>query len=697
MQLNVIRKPQVINSLCEYLKDYTYIAYDCETTGLHHTSEIIGFSVCASEDRADYVILAAWNAETKQLDYYPENLAASLKLIEILKTKQLIMHNATYDCIMAESYFKIRLIDSLHTCTMTLAHLLNENRRIGLKELAKAYFGADAADEAAEMKASVIANGGVLTKAVYEMFKCDPQIMGKYGAKDALLTYKLFLTLVPELYEQKLEDFFYELESMPLLRTATYDLNSTGLKIDMQKLTELKKQLEAEVLTAKHYINQETNAHTKAKYPGTSKKNVFNIGSNAQLSWLLFGQLNLEFSTLTKEGKVACKALGLKLPYTFVQKRNFIDICLRDAGRVYQPAVKGLLKNTRDKKIKEPWGYITVDKDTLKKLAHKYKWIEILLEMQKKQKLLGTYIKGIEERVKYGIIHPSFLQTGTSSGRYSSRAPNWQNLPRDDKRIKELVIARPGKVFVGADYSQLEPRVFAYYSKDPGLMAAFDGTTDFYSVVGMRVHDKTDCTPQKDGSPDAFGIKYKSLRDSAKTITLATAYGATAWQLMKSTGKSEQDTQQDVDNYLEAFPGVKTMMLEAHVLAKKHGQVVSLFGRPRRMPDAKKIDKIYGRVDHADLPYEARSMLNLACNHRIQSSGASIVNRAMIQAYYDFKAWCIDCRIVCQVHDSVIVECDEQDAENVSILLQNALETTTLLEGVPLEAVPKVGINFAQV
>ena len=146
---------------------------------------------------------------------------------------------------------------------------------------------------------------------------------------------------------------------------------------------------------------------------------------------------------------------------------------------------------------------------------------------------------------------------------------------------------------MGADYSQLEPRVFAYYSQDQRLMEAFNGEDDFYSVIGMGVYGKTDCVPRKEGSPDAFGIKYKKLRDLSKVIALASTYGATAHQLAPTTGKSVEDTQEDIDSYFERFPGVRTMMLEAHALTKKDGYVTNLFGRMRRMPEAKKIGRAH--------------------------------------------------------------------------------------------------------
>lgn len=693
-QLKIIDTAAGVEELHSYLKDFDIVAYDTETTGLSKRDEIIGYSICCEESQAFYVIIARWDKDQNKLIYL-DTLGHSRSLIEFLTQKQIICHNGVFDCYMTEAYFGVSIIQSLHTDTMVLAHLLNENRRIGLKELAKEYFGENSTNESLEMKASVIANGGSTTKDSYEMYKADSYLMAKYGAKDAWLTYMIFLQLVPELYEQGLDKFFYEEESMPLLKGPTYELNTTGLTVDTKRMAQLKKQLEAECLEHKAFIYQEINNFIKDKYPGTNKKNTFNIGSSSQLSWLIFGQMGLEFNILTKEGKTVCKALDMKLPYTFKAKRDFIELCKQAVGSVYQPEVKSAFgKSTRAKKVKEPWSYIACDKKSLAKHKDKYKWIESLLEYQRKTKMLNTYIGGIEERIKYGVIQPSFLQTGTTSGRYASRNPNLQNLPRDDQRIKECFVARPGKVFVSADYSQLEPRVFSYYSGDARLMAAFDGTSDFYSVVGISVYGITDAVPLKDGHPSAFGTKYKKLRDLSKVIALASAYGATAPQLAPTTGKSVEDTQQDIDSYFEEFPGVKTMMLEAHKLAKANGYVTNLFGRPRRMPDAMKIDKIYGNADK--LPYEARSLLNLAVNHRIQSTGASICNRAAIQFYNDVRAAGIEARLILQVHDELVAECREEDADDVAIILQNAMENTVHLEGIALEAVPRVTKNLAK-
>lgn len=675
-ELIVIENETDLELMIQYLSQFEYLAYDCETTGLTKHSTVIGFSLCGDESRAYYVVL--WKYIDGNLES-SECFVEATRFVKSLESRKLIMHNSVFDCMIAEAYFHANLMPSVHTDTMILAHLLDENRRVGLKELASSIFGEDSADEAKEMKESVIKNGGKLTKACYEMWKCDSQIMGKYGAKDALLTYMLFTHLVPILYEQGLDKFFYEEESMPLLRGPTYDMNTTGMEVNTSKLSELKKTLEAECAELKSLIYAEIANKTKDKYPGTNKTNSFLVSSPQQLSWLLFGAYELEFGTLTKAGKTVCKALGFdRLPYTFKAKREFIKACLESTEKKYQ----------------NPYKYLACDKKLLAKYADKYKWVKYLLEYQKKQKLLNTYVIGIEERIQYGLIQPSFLQHGTSSGRYSSRSPNFQNLPRDDKRIKGIIVSRTGRKFVGADYSQLEPRVFASLSGDERLCSSFNDRFDFYSVVGCEVYGKLECLPLKEGK-NSFGQEFPKLRQDSKVFALASTYGATGHQLAPMMGKTPDEAQQDINAYFEAFPKVREMMKESHNLAKKQGYVNSMFGRPRRIPEATKIDRIYR--NSPDLPYEARSLLNLAVNHRIQSTAASIVNRSAIKLYENLKLANINAKLVLQVHDSLIVECDEIDAENVAIIMQDAMENTCELGGVKLEAVPKIGKNLSEV
>lgn len=681
-KLTLIDSQAEVDALTSYLIDKEFVAYDVETTGVHKGAEIIGLSVCADEAEAFYVILAYWDVPTSALVYLGLDVSS---LLAALGGKRLILHNAVFDCAKTFENFKVELISQVHTDTMLLAHVINENRQIGLKPLAREYFGDDSTREAEEMKASVIANGGVWQVKNKEMYKCDSKILGKYGAKDAWLTLKLFFEMLPELEEQGLYDFFYADEVMPQLREVTYELNTVGLRVDQSKLIELQKTLEAENAEHKAFIYKEIQPLVKDRYPGSSKKNTFNIGSSQQLSWLLFKQLGLEFNTLTKAGKTASTALGIKKVYTKTAKTQFLDMCEMQKG--------ALLNGV---KIKDGWAYTQCDNKTLLKLQHRYKWIERLIKYQKNNKLLSTYVEGIQERLQYGTIYPSFLQSGTTSGRYSSRQPNFQNLPRDDKRVKGTITARPGKVFVGADYSQLEPRVFAYFSGDRTLISSFDGKTDFYSPIGIEIFEKYDATPAKSG-PDSFKVKYPELRELAKKVPLSLTYGTTVYKLAGLLDCSIDEAQNISDKYFERFPGVKAYMEKYHAMAKETGEVATLFGRKRRIPQAKNIAKIYGKAAHAELPYEARNLLNLAVNHPIQGTGANIVNRACIA----FKRLCreagLEAKIVLQVHDSIIAECADEDADSVACLLREAMEHTVSLGEIALEAIPKIGKTLADV
>lgn len=697
-KLIVIRTVEELSQLKEYLVGQDFIAFDTETTGVDPESQIIGFSFAADLELAYYVIVSYWDAEQQKLIDLPTRSHAA-EVISTLKGKSLIMHNGLFDCNMVRNNYGVDLLPYLHTDTMILGHLLDENRHNGLKELGVSIFGEDAKKEQDEMKASISANGGVLTREKYELYKGDAELIGKYGAKDTILTLKLFYEFVPKLMDMRLDRFFYEDESMRLLKGPTNDMNNAGLKVDPEALRNLKGTLEAECAEAKAYVNKEIEPLVKEKYPATNKSNHFNIGSSKQLAWLLFFRLEQEFAILTDEGKALCKSLGLKLPYAPKDKHAFIKAVNDNQGAIWSDdrIDKKTKKLKKPKKVGVPWNYMACGKDVLKKFAHKYKWVDRYLQYAKNLKLLNTYVEGIGERMKYGVIRPNFLQHGTTSGRYSCKNPNFQNLPRDDKRVKACIVSRPGKVFVGADYSQLEPRVFASFSKDERLLECFRSGKDFYSVIGMEIFHKDDCVPYKDTGADAFGVKYKKLRDAAKETALSVTYGTTAPKLSPRLNIPMQEAQEIIENYLETFPSVHELMLESHHQARTKGVVYNLFGRPRRMPKALEINKICGpNAEHKDIPYELRNLLNLAVNHRIQSSGASIMNRAAI-AFFDrcrLLGWS-DVKIVMQVHDELIVEGPEELADQIVAELKDAMENTVVLPGVDLVAEPKVAKNLA--
>lgn len=702
-KLILIRTKEGVRELCQYLEDKTVMSVDTETTGLKVDSEIIGISICAEDDIGYYIVTAEWDVGGQALRYL-DTKDEIPNLLKLLTSKKLIFHNGVYDCAMILNNYGISLIEALHTDTMILAHLLDENRRVGLKELGAAAYGDSAKKEQEEMKASVLANGGQLTKECYELYKADSELMGKYGAKDAILTWNLFYEMVPQLFEEKLDAFFYEDESMPMLRGPTFHLNTSGLNVDLDKLASLKSGLEIKILELHAFIYKEIDAHIKEAFPGTTKKNQFNVNSNNQLAWLLFEKLGNVFPKLSQEGRHLCHALELQVPYSGPAKRDFIQTVKSSKGFQWRdPGVVWDKKTRRYKgkaKVKDYWTYISTDMMVLQSLAQKYTWVAKLLDFKRLNKLLYTYVEGIATGIQYGVIRPSFLQHGTTSGRYSSRNPNFQNLPRDDKRVKSCIVARKGNVFVGADYSQLEPRVFASFSGDKRLLNCFKDGDDFYSVVGTEVFDKKGLSLKKNDK-EGFAAKHPQLRDVSKVVALSSVYGTTAAKMAPTVGKSMEECQYIIDNYFNKFPQVKILMETAHHEARTKGVVYSLFGRPRRMPQALEIDKSYKGLEHAQLPYEARNLLNLAINHTIQSTGASIMNRASIAVYRAIQEligqdtrWS-KVRIVLQVHDELVLEGPEALGPDMAYLLKSCMEKTTQLPGVELIAEPKIAYNLA--
>jgi DNA polymerase I-like protein with 3'-5' exonuclease and polymerase domains len=770
--LLIVEDVETLERVSAYLdnEDFRFVAYDTETTGLEKDCELVGFSIAAEESVGIYVILARWEVirgekecpkcgpdapapkrvakkpvkcktcnGTKLVPHIHGKLVrdeklkeASKPLIRKLLDKDLLMHNAAYDCEVTEREMGIQLLPAVHTDTQELAHVLDENEYCGLKEVGARLFGEDAKKEQREMSASVIANGGIWSnakgeKGIKEMYKADPYILGKYGAKDTILTFKIFYELIPQLFEEGLDQFFYEDESMPLIKGPTYQLNTGGLKLDVNYLKQLEKELTDECARLKSEVITAITPKVKDRYPGTDKKSTFNIGSSSQMAWLMFIRLGNEFKKLTDGGRDLAKELMGKAPYSSADKRRFISLVnerrdellsqikslqekkahleqldLTPEGKLtlegYDKQMKALQKQA-NKMVPEK--YMKCDKDVLESYAKKYDWVTKLLQYSGQGKILKTYVKGIQRRMRYGVIYPGFKQHGTTSGRYSSSNPNFQNLPREDKRIKRSIISRPGKVFVGADYSQLEPRVFASTSQDERLMACFAKGEDFYSVVGIPIFkDFKYSAYKKDENSwaEAFPIR----RHLAKAFALATPYGTSAFQQADKLRDEEgnnltpQQCQEIIDSYFEEYPSVQAMMLDSHEMAKRDGKVYNLFGRPRRIPEAKRIPKIYGNSSHSELPYEARTLLNLAMNHRVQSTAASIVNRAMIAFYKRMNELKLDCRIVLQIHDEIVVECREEDAQIVSYELRNAMENTVTLPGVNLVAEPKIARNLAE-
>lgn len=684
-QFEIIEDDAGFDRFEAYFKDHEFISFDTETTGLAKDATIIGYSMAAELHLGWYVVLYYWDKINKVIVKTPI-FDRAVHYLQEVKKKNLVTHYGIVDVQWVKTNFQVNLLESVHTDTMVLVHTVDENKfSYQLKELGVQEFGEDAKKEQAEMKASVIEQGGIWEEkkgGSKEMYKADRYIMGRYAAKDAILTLKILYAYLPRLFEQKLEKFFYEEETMPLFKTCTYQLNTVGLKIDIDKLQQLESELRANCARLMEEINFEIKPYIQDKYPGTSAVKTFNINSGQQLAWLLFTKLGNDWKKVTKGGRVKAVELLGKPPYT--------------------PTMRKLFVNTLNELGIKPEKYIQCDKKALLNYSSKYKWVAKLLEYKKEEKLLNTYVEGIQRFMKYGVIHPGFLQHGTVSGRYSSRGPNFQNLPRDDKRIKKCIVARPGKTFVGADYSQLEPRTFTSQAQDPILLAGFKNNEDFYSVVGIPLFNKTECSANKKAT-NYFGDKFPIYRQISKTTALGIAYGETPYKLADELRDEEGKNlpidfcTQLIEDYWQKYEGIRNFVNESHAQVVKTGVVYTQFGRPRHIPEAKKI-ALFGFPESCstkDLKYNYRTLLNLAVSFRVQGTAASIINRAAIAFIRRTTELGIECNIVMQVHDEIIAECNTEHAETVAAILKDCMENTNSLNGVALIADPKIAQNIA--
>jgi DNA polymerase-1 len=266
-------------------------------------------------------------------------------------------------------------------------------------------------------------------------------------------------------------------------------------------------------------------------------------------------------------------------------------------------------------------------------------------------------------------------------------------LPRDDKRVKACVVSRPGKVFIGADYSQLEPRVFTAVSQDPVLLEAYAKGEDFYSAIAIPVFNKEECSADKNAD-NYLGKMFPEIRQLGKVAALSIAYGTGAFKLAQAVKLPVEICQEIIEDYYKRLTGVAQMVQESHAQAIKDGYVKNLFGRPRRIPKARLISKFNKKIE--DLGYEYRTLLNLAVNFRIQGTAGSLINRVAIQFHKKVKELGLSAKLVMQVHDELIVECAENEADAVAGLLKDCMENTVQLPGVSLIAEPKIAKNLGE-
>lgn len=313
----------------------------------------------------------------------------------------------------------------------------------------------------------------------------------------------------------------------------------------------------------------------------------------------------------------------------------------------------------------------STDAMVLQELAPKHPLPEKLLIYREWDKLLGTYVRALPEHVhpETGRIHTSFNQSVTTTGRLSSSEPNLQNIPIRSEvggQIRKAFVAPPGRKLIGADYSQIELRILADISGDPGLIEAFEGNEDIHartaaSILGIPIEEVTE-----------------QQRDLAKRVNFGLAYGMSAFGLSQWAKISRSEAEEFIESYFESYPGVKAYMDRVVDQAEQQGYVETPLGRRRS----------FGSLDSR----AKREAINMP----IQGMAADLMKLAMIQVHELIQSAELQADMLLQIHDELILEADEDQAEESARIVKRTMEGAMELK-VPIVAELKVGQNWGEI
>ncbi|MCP4684376.1 MAG: DNA polymerase I [bacterium] len=429
-----------------------------------------------------------------------------------------------------------------------------------------------------------------------------------YAAEDADFTYRLRGVLAPEIDSHDLNNLFYNVE-LPLIKVLA-SMEEAGIRVDDKFLGRLSRKMEKQLEGLRTEIY---------KIAGTE----FNINSTQQLSHILFEKLDLP-----TKGKTAKKT-----------------------------------------------GYST-DVTVLEELAGLHPFPKLILEFRQATKLKSTYVDAIPKLISptTGRVHTSFNQTIAATGRLSSTDPNLQNIPirsEEGRQIRKAFIPQDkDHVLLAADYSQVELRILAHYSNDPGLIKAFKDEEDIHSRTAAEV----------------YGLDLKEVtgqhRRVAKTANFAVIYGVSAFGLSQQTDMTVEESKQFIETYFARYPGIRTYMEETKQFAREKGYVTTLFNRRRYLPEINQRN------------FNVRQFAErTAVNTPIQGTAADIIKKAMILIHKNMKA--MRSQMVLQVHDELVFDVYKPELEEVEELVRTGMEKAVKLK-VPVTVDMGIGDNWLE-
>jgi DNA polymerase I len=318
-------------------------------------------------------------------------------------------------------------------------------------------------------------------------------------------------------------------------------------------------------------------------------------------------------------------------------------------------------------------GYST-DASVLEELRDKHEAVGLILEHRQISKLKGTYVDALPSLVGADQrLHTTYQQAVAATGRLSSVDPNLQNIPIRSalgRRIRRVFVAPPGKLLLGADYSQQELRILAHVSGDPGLKADFAAHSDIHLAAAARV----------------LGVKAEDvtphIRSVAKMINYGIAYGLSDFGLADRLKIPREEAQRFIADYFTAYPGIRRYTVEIRMLARDQGFVTTLLGRRRYLPE---LTARNGALRSAGE--------RMAINMPIQGTAADGMKIAMVRLDAAMRERGLRSRMLLQVHDELVFETDEEELPTLAALATEVMEAALPLDP-PLEVALKVGTDW---
>lgn len=614
----IVRTPAQLKELVAQLNGARLIAFDVETTSLDKTqAELVGFCLAVKPPTSYYVPVGhlAQKAQTTsgQMDLFAgegQLAAGQLPLTQVMDAIRPAMTDPKIGKVAHNAKYDYTVLDrhGLRVTPIIFDTMIAE-------------WLTDPSTKFKGLKELSFHRLGMEMTNIEELIgkgknqktfaEVPIEDAAPYGAADADMTLRLVKPLQKEIKEKNLEKIL-DLE-MPLIPVLSA-MEQAGIAIDLDFFRQMSQDLEARLVQLEQTITE------IAGEP-------FNINSTQQLSDILFKKLQLPTEGLrkTKSGHFSTAA-------------NVLDDL--------QP----------------------LDKSGI---------IDAIMEHRELTKLKSTYVDALPQMVNPvdGRIHTSFNQTGAITGRIASNSPNLQNIPiRSEvgQQIRRGFVARPGWLFLAADYSQVELRILAHICQDAALLDAFRQDQDIHRTTAAAVYGI---------APDE--VTYNQRR-FAKAVNFGLIYGMGAFRLARDSELTLAEAENYIKEYFERFPGIQKYLDETKALAKKQGYVETLLGRRRYFP------VLRGSRSGANRQAWLRAERE-AINHPIQGTAADIIKLAMIDLHEKLAAY--DAHMLLQVHDELLLEVPEAEVEAVRKLVVETMSGVVQLD-VPLKVDASTGPNW---